>query len=183
MILKTFVVLLRGINVGGKNAIKMKRLQESFEGLGLKNVRTYVQSGNVIFMAPKISREVLSQTIREKILADFKAAVSVIMISLEELNDAIKNNPFLLEMGIDASKLHITFLSDNPKKDAIRELEAKSTKPDKFRYIEKRIYLYCPKGYGRTKLSNNAIEKMLSVTATTRNWKTVNEIYRIAVTI
>jgi uncharacterized protein (DUF1697 family) len=99
------------------------------------------------------------------------------------LNDAIKNNPFLLEKGIDASKLHITFLSDNPKKDAIRELEAKSSKPDEFRYIEKRIYLYCPKGYGRTKLSNNAIEKMLSVTATTRNWKTVNEIYRIAVTI
>ncbi|MFI5305610.1 MAG: DUF1697 domain-containing protein, partial [Nitrospiria bacterium] len=147
--------------------------------LELKNVRTYVQSGNVIFKVPKISRKELSQKIREKILTDFEVSVSAIILSSEELNDTIKNNPFLLEKGIDASKLHVTFLSDIPKKDTIKELEEKSTAPDEFRYFEKRIYLYCPNGYGRSKISNNAIEKMFSVTATTRNWKTLNEIYRI----
>jgi uncharacterized protein (DUF1697 family) len=180
MIKMTFISLLRGINVGGKKSIKMDRLQESFEELGLENVRTYVQSGNVIFMVPKISAEALSQRIREKILADFGVSVSVLLLSSEELNNTIKNNPFLMEKGIDPSKLHVTFLSEIPKKSAIKELEAKSTEPDEFRYSENRIYLYCPNGYGRTKLSNNTIEKILSVTATTRNWKTVNELYRIS---
>jgi len=161
----------------------MDRLQKSFEELGLENVRTYVQSGNVIFMVPKISAEALSQRIREKILADFGVSVSVLLLSSEELKNTVKNNPFLTEKGIDASKLHVTFLSETPNKAAIMELETKSAEPDKFRYCKNRIYIYCPNGYGRTKLSNNAIEKMLSVTATTRNWKTVNELYRISSTI
>jgi hypothetical protein len=110
-------------------------------------------------------------------------SVSVLLLFSEELNNAIKNNPFLMEKGIDASKLHVTFLSEIPKKAAIKDLESKSTEPDEFRYSENRIYLYCPNGYGRTKLANNTIEKMLSVTSTTRNWKTVNEIYGISIII
>ena len=172
--------MLRRINVGGKKSIKMDRLKESFEELGLENVRTYVQSGNVIFMVPKISAEALSQRISEKILGDFGVSVSVLLLSSKELNNTIKNNQFLMDKAIDSSKLHVTFLSEIPKKSAIKELEARSTGPDEFRYSRNRIYLYCPNGYGRTKLSNNMIEKILSVTATTRNWKTVNELYRIS---
>ena len=176
----TFISLLRGINVGGKKSIKMDRLQELFEDLGLEKVQTYVQSGNVIFVAPRISKIALGQMIKEKILTDFGVSVSVLLLSSKELKNAIKDNPFLMEKKIDVTKLHVTFLSEIPKKSAIKELEGKSIEPDEFRYSKNRIYLYCPNGYGRTKLSNTSLEKILSVDATTRNRKTVNELYSIS---
>lgn len=148
--------------------------------LGLENVKTYVQSGNVVFKAPKNFPETLSEQVQEKILRDFGFSVSVVVRSSEELGDTIKRNPFLSEKGIDASKLHVSFLSQTPEKSALQALEALPQKPDEFRARGKAIYLYCPNGYGRTKLSNNTLERALSVRATTRNWRTVNRLYEMS---
>jgi uncharacterized protein (DUF1697 family) len=176
----TYISLLRGINVSGQKIIKMDQLRKSFEALGFESVKTYVQSGNAIFKAPKQSPEVLSRKLQEKILRDVSFSVTVIVKSSEEIKHAIKNNPFLKEKGIDTSKLHVTFLSQAPEKAALKALEALTSKADQFRYSGKEIYLYCPNGYGGTKLSNNTLERALSVNATTRNWNTVNKLYEMS---
>jgi uncharacterized protein (DUF1697 family) len=177
----TYIALIRGINVGGQKIIKMDQLRESFEASGLENVRTYVQSGNVIFKAPRKSAEILSREIQERILHDFGFSVSVIVVSPEEINRTIKGNPFLRKKGIDNSKLHVTFLSQAPERPALKALETLPAKPDEFRHSGKAIYLHCPNGYGTTKLSNNTLERVLSVRATTRNWRTVNKLHEMSV--
>jgi len=172
----TYIAMLRGINVGGHKAIKMEALRASFGALRLSNVKTFVQSGNVVFGAEIGSVPALSEKIEGRILRDFGFSVPVFLRTAKELQEIIRCNPFLTDTAIDHSKLHITFLSDAAPKMALQELQPLATKPEQFRVIDRQVYLYCPNGYGRTKLSNTAIEKKLSVGATTRNWKTVNTL-------
>jgi uncharacterized protein (DUF1697 family) len=95
------------------------------------------------------------------------------------MGNIIANNPFLKEKGIDSSKLHVTFLSETVQKGSMKKLETIVTGPDRFYAASGEVYVYCPGGYGRTKLSNNAIEKALLVNATTRNWKTTNVLFEM----
>jgi uncharacterized protein (DUF1697 family) len=175
-----YISMLRGINVGPHNKIKMDRLRESFEALGFEQVKTYVQSGNVVFKTAKRSTSDLSKKIEERVLKDFGYSVPVISKTAEEMGKTIQNNPFLTMKGIDASKLHVTFLSQVPGQPALKKLDALVAGSDEFHYWGNEIYLYCPNGYGRTKLSNNALERVLGVRATTRNWRTVNNLYQIS---
>jgi uncharacterized protein (DUF1697 family) len=170
-----FIAMLRGINVGGK-VIKMESLRESFAAMGFNDVKTYVQSGNVIFEVSNASAPSLSKKIEQRILRDFGLSVPVFLRTPKEMEETIKRNPLLKMPGIDPSKLHVTFLSDAPPKTALEQLQPLTVKPEQFHSIGRDIYLYCPNGYGKTKLSNTAIEKKLSVGATTRNWKTVNTL-------
>ena len=172
----TYIAMLRGINVSGHKMVKMEALRASFGALRLSNVRTYVQSGNVVFGVGNSSVAALSEKIEQRILRDFGFSVPVFLRTAKELEEIIKDNPFLKETAIDHSKLHITFLSDAAPKTALEALQPLAAKTERFRIIGRQIYLYCPNGYGRTKLSNTAIERKLSVGATTRNWKTVNTL-------
>ncbi len=178
--MSTYISLLRGINVSGQKAMTMDQLRRSFEALGFKSVKTYLQSGNVIFGTAKRSPLQLSKKIERRISSEFGLPVSVIVRTSEELSRIIERNPFLKETGIDHSKLHVTFLSQQPLKATAQKLDVFDAAPDQFRWSDQEIYLYCPNGYGRTKLSNNAFEKALLVTATTRNWNTVNTLYEIS---
>lgn len=171
-----YIAMLRGINVSGHKTIKMENLRALCSGLGFHNVETYVQSGNIVFQTPLENPAVVSKRIAEKILQSFGFDVQVIVRTSKEMRDVIANNPFLKEKNIDSSKLHITFLSETSQKDSLKKLETFSTSPDRFYPASQEIYLYCPVGYGRNKLSNVAIEKALSVRATTRNWKTINTL-------
>jgi len=172
----TYIAMLRGINVSGHKMVKMEALRASFGALRLSNVQTYVQSGNVIFGIGNGSVAALSEKIEQRILRDFDFSVPVFLRTAKELEEIIKDNPFLKETAIDHSKLHITFLSDAAPKTAPEALQPLAVKPEQFHAIGRQIYLYCPNGYGRTKLSNTAIERKLSVGATTRNWRTVNTL-------
>lgn len=172
----TYVAMLRGINVGPGKIVKMERLRASFEALGFDGVRTYVQSGNVVFESEQKSSAGLSEKIEEKIQRDFGFKVPVLVKASREIEQIVSDNPLAKEKGIDHSKLHVTFLSDPPPKTAVKFLEPLATARERFRILNREIYLYCPDGYGNTKLSNNAIEKKLSVVATTRNWRTVNTL-------
>ena len=172
----TYVAMLRGINVGSGKIVKMERLRASFEALGFGGVRTYVQSGNVIFESEQKSPTELSNKIEEKIQHTFGFTVPVFVKTSKEIAQIVSDNPLVKEKGIDHSKLHVTFLSDAPPKAAVKLLEPLATGRELVRILNREIYLYCPDGYGRTKLSNNAIEKKLSVVATTRNWRTVNAL-------
>lgn len=174
--LTVYVAMLRGINVGGQKIVKMEQLRDSFETLGFHHVRTYVQSGNVIFEAPKTSSNILSKNIEGNILSDFGFSVPMVLRTSDEMKKIVGDNPFLKEGGIDRSKLHVTFLSTLPAEAALENLDGLNAAPDRFRIKGREVYLYCPNGYGRTKLSNTALEKLLSIVATTRNWKTVNKL-------
>src|SRR6266700_4031938 len=135
--------MMRGINVGGQKIIRMESLRASFRALGFLRVRSYVQSGNIIFEASKGPTSSLSGKIREKILNDFGLSVP-------------------------------------PAKAVLKKLDALAPISDRFRVGGREVYLHCPDGYGRTKLSNTAFEKLLSVDATTRNWKTVNTLAELS---
>jgi len=173
-----YIVLLRGINVGGKKRIKMADLVEALEPLGFKNIRTYLQSGNVIFEYDSIDSDEIAKDIKEKISQTFGISVNIIIRTEDELENIIKSNPFVKDPDIEIDKLHVTFLKDLP--DPEINLDLKRSENEKFEVIGREIYLYLPNGYGRTKLTNNIFEKKLKTIATTRNWKTTNKLLEMS---
>jgi uncharacterized protein (DUF1697 family) len=172
--------MLRGINVSGQKIIRMERLRASCAALGFLNIETYLQSGNVVFVATKRPPSALATRISDRIRRDFGFEVPVIVKTSGEMAEVVAHNPFLRERGIDVTKLHVTFLAEAVPSTAVKNLDALSTRTDRFHAGPREIYLYCPGGYGRTALSNAALEKALSVQATTRNWKTVNALREMA---
>jgi uncharacterized protein (DUF1697 family) len=176
--LTVYVAMLRGINVGG-NSLKMEWLRQACEGLGLQNVRTYVQSGNIVFSS-RVSAEKLAKTLKTTIDAQTRLPVTVVVRSASEMAKIVAGNPFLKLKSVDVTKLHVTFLAKPPSKPALEKLDALAGTRDEYRWVGQEIYLHCPINYGETKLSNTAIEKLLSVGATTRNWKTVTILCEMA---
>jgi uncharacterized protein (DUF1697 family) len=177
-----YIAMLRGINVSGQKLIKMERLRASFEALGFSDVKTYVQSGNVIFKTAKVSEASLTNKIARKILDDFGHSVSVLIRTPAELSEILKQNPLLKQSGVDEARLYVTFLPAPAPETAEDSLKPLAAKSDRFAVLAREIYFFCPEGYGNTKFSNNAIEKKLSTQATTRNWKTVNALFQMGQT-
>lgn len=173
-----FVALLRGVNVGG-NTLSMERLRAVCAELGATNARTYVQSGNVVFAAPG-SASRWAPALERKLAGESRLAVSVIVRTAAEMAKVFDDNPFLNGKGIDPARLHVTFLQQRPAKTAVKTLDSLNAGADRLKLVGKEIYLHCPNGYGRTKLSNDALEKVLGVRATTRNWNTVNKLYQMS---
>lgn len=176
----TYISILRGINVSGKNLIKMDLLRKSYENLGLQHVKSYVQSGNVIFCGKNSSPQEWEQKISQQIEKDFGSQVPVIVLTLDQLKQIIKNQPFSKEMQKDSAFLHVTFLSSTPESYDLNVIKDKQQTEEEIAISGKVVYLYCPHGYGRTKLTNSFLENKLKVCATTRNWKTTNELLRLA---
>ena len=178
----SYVAMLRGINVSGSKPVKMDALRASFEALGFKNVRTYVQSGNVVFEAKERTAAPLGPKIVARIKRDFGFDVPVLVLAAGELARIVEENPFLRQRGeaIDVTKLHVTFLAGPPAAAGLKKLEGVSSGRDAFRCLGTSIYLHCPDGYGNTKLSNNVFERALGAAATTRNWKTVTTLAALA---
>jgi uncharacterized protein (DUF1697 family) len=160
--------------------IKMDALKKMYSDLGFVNIYTYIQSGNVVFQFKKSSSAKLENTIKDAISNEFGFDVPVLVKDTDEMQIVLKNNPFLKKKDVDLTKLHVTLLSQLPGQTDLSKLKEYSFFPDEFIISEKTIYLYCPNGYGNTKLNNNFFENKLKVTATTRNWKTVNELVKIA---
>lgn len=173
-----YVAFLRGVNVGG-NTLKMSWLREACEEMGLNGVQTYVQSGNVVFSS-RLGAAKLEQTLKDMIDKQTRLPVTVTVRSASELEGVIAGNPFLKQKGVDVTKLHVTFLAKAVAEPALDKLDALAGTRDQYRLIGREIYLHCPINYGETKLSNNAIEKVLAVGATTRNWKTVTTLQEMA---
>jgi uncharacterized protein (DUF1697 family) len=182
--LQTYVSMVRGINVGGKK-VKMDDLKELYRSLDFNDVISYIQSGNVVFRTKNTKTSVLIDIIEDTIDKELDLDVKVLIRTKKELKNIINGNPFRNE---DIKYLYVTFLSDIPSKKLIKDLNNnfdfnKNNKSDKFCISEKEIYLYLPNGYGRTKLSNNFFEKKLGISATTRNWRSVNKLFDIAESI
>jgi uncharacterized protein (DUF1697 family) len=169
--------MLRGLNVGGYNKVTMVSLKECYESLGFNKVRTYIQSGNVVFDHPPGDAPVVADRIRKGIKKGFGLDVQVIVRTKEEISGLIRNLPF---KGLDQNKFHVTFLSDRPPAIPLKEIDSAKDSAERFSVAGREVYLFCPNGYGRTKLSNQFFEKKLNVYATTRNWRTVNALSELA---
>lgn len=177
----TYISMLRGVNVTGHNLMKMTALRELFESLGFNDCKTYIQSGNVVFQSAKRSTSEISQQLEEQIAKSFGFRPAVTTRTSVEVAAVIQANPFLKKKGIDLPRLHVTFLSKAPDPAGLKKLELLPAAPDEFRASGREIYLYCPNGYGNTKLNNNNLERLLATSATTRNWNTVNKLHEMAV--
>jgi uncharacterized protein (DUF1697 family) len=174
-----YISMLRGINVGGHKRIKMDDLRKSFEALRFEQVKTYIQSGNVVFKTRKTSTSVLSQRIEEKIAGDFGFSVSVISRSSDEMVRTIERNPFLNERSIDPERLHVMFLSDAPAPAALKKLSDLTAPPDQCRSLGSEIYFYLPNGVSGSVLMKSPLNRILAVVTTTRNWRTVNSLHQM----
>lgn len=172
--------MLRGINVSGQKLIKMDALRKLYEHLGFHNITTYVQSGNVIFTSKNTKPDELAKKIRQHIEKEFGFDVSVIVLSIDLLKKIIDSNPFIKDTSKDKSFLHVTFLSSKPNEFNFKNIEEKKLTGGEIFISDYAVYLHCPNGYGKLKMSNNLLEKKLNVAATTRNWKTTNELLKIA---
>jgi uncharacterized protein (DUF1697 family) len=166
----THLALLRGINVGGKNSLPMKDLERIFANAGCKDVRTYIQSGNVIFQSRSASG--ISEKITAAIEKRFGFRIPVILRTSEQLRQTIRDNPFL-GVGIDTRWLHVYFLAGPPNAGGIASLDPARSAPDVFHVRGQEIYLHLPNGMGRSKLTNAYFDSKLSTTCTARNWATV----------
>jgi uncharacterized protein (DUF1697 family) len=175
----TYVAMLRGINLGPHKRVKMEALRKSFESIGLKNVRTYIQSGNVIFQAGKTSTTALRKKIEARIIRDFGFSSLTILRSREELGKVIQGNPFLKRDDPDGGKAHVIFLSETPDAELLKQLENLTRAPDKSCCLGREIYLHLPNGFAKSSILHNPIERKFLTHATTRNWRSVNNIYQM----
>lgn len=176
----TYISLIRGINVGGHKKVGMEPLRKAVSALGFRNVRTYIQSGNIVFEAPKQSVLTISKKLENVIRKEFGHDASVITKTPEELAAAIAMNPFVKEKTVDLSRLHVTFLTGCPPPADLKKLEAIPTGQDRFHCHGDILYLHLPDGMGNSKLGNAPFEKLLSVRGTSRNWRTVNTLHDMA---
>jgi uncharacterized protein (DUF1697 family) len=182
----TYISLLRGINVSGKNSIKMEALKQLYIDLHFTQVQTYLQSGNVVFRHPQTDTNTLAAAISSQIKSTFGFDVPVMVLAVDDLKRIIDNNPLVADASgkdtihRDAAFLHVTFLSTSPNHSAFDAILKSKAPNEEAVLTDNAVYLYCPNGYGKTKLSNNFIETKLKVVATTRNWKTTTELLKMA---
>ncbi|MFZ5444376.1 MAG: DUF1697 domain-containing protein [Myxococcota bacterium] len=168
------VALLRGLNLGPHNRIKMPALVEVFERAGCRDVTTYIQSGNVLFEAsaallPKLPTLVAAQ------LEALDVRSPVVLRSAKELQATLKKNPFLAR-GAAVAELHVAFLGATPTKTAAASLDPQRSPPDAFELVGRDLYLHFPKGVARTKLTNAYLDAKLETLSTVRNWNTVTAL-------
>ncbi len=176
--MKTYIALFRGINVGGINILPMKELITLFENLGSHSVKTYIQSGNVVFRNKAESASMLSNRIRATIQENYGIEPHVFLLDLVEMEKTIASNPFP-EAESDPKILHIYFLASVPKNPDMKTLERMKQDSERFLLMDKTFYLYAPEGVGRSKLAAR-VEKSLGVAVTARNWRSVCKIMAMA---
>jgi uncharacterized protein (DUF1697 family) len=174
----SYVALLRAVNVGGRNRVAMAQLRAALEALGHQGVSTYVQSGNVVFRSRSRSASSVASGLERVIKDEFGLDVVVIVRTGAELAGVVERNPFRVSRATEP-QLHVAFLADRPTRTSVARLDPKRSPPDEFAVVERQVYLRCPNGMGRTKLTNDYLERQLGTSATLRNWRTVNELRRL----
>ena len=178
--MQTYIMLLRGINVSGQKKMKMADLRTMLERLGLHEVCTYIQSGNVIFKSEEKNKATLKRTIEQAILATFGFDVPVLIKTRVEIKTILDNNPFSDTERLEDNKMYFVLLHNVPESDLSYAMEQMSHENEQFAITDACVYLFCHKGYGNAKCNNNLFERKLKVAATTRNYKTMKKLLEMA---
>ena len=176
--MKTYIALFRGINVGGSNVLPTKELVALLENLGSQNVKTYIQSGNAVFQYKEKNASLLSNRISAAIKKSHGFEPQAVLLELEEIEKAVGSNPFP-EAESEPKALHLFFLSSMPKNPDFEALESIKSRRERFALKGGVFYLHAPDGIGRSKLAASA-EKLLGVSMTGRNWRTVCKVLAMA---
>jgi uncharacterized protein (DUF1697 family) len=174
------ISLLRGVNVGGYQKIKMDALRDLYESLGLAEARTYIQSGNVVFKTRERDLPRLGQKIERAIERSFGFRPDVVIRTTADLKEVIRRNPFGRRRDIDPGKLAVTFLAGNPTEKSRADLGKIKTDPEELHIIGRELYIYFPNGMGRPNFSMPQVMKTLKTAGTARNWNTVNQLLSMA---
>lgn len=177
----TFIALLRGINVGGHNKLPMRDLAALLAEMGLANVQTYIQSGNVVFQSERIDRSELVQQLGAAIEESHGFRPQVMLLRLVDLETAVSRNPFP-EATDDHKTLHFYFLESIPPNPNLSLLESLKAEREQFQLIDTVFYLHAPDGIGRSKLAAK-VEKALGVATTARNWRTVSKLVEMGTAV
>jgi uncharacterized protein (DUF1697 family) len=174
------ICMLRGVNVGGHNKIKMERLRALCESLKFECPRTYVQSGNVIFRTKEKSSPALASKIQNALEREFGFRPEVILRTVDELRNAIAANPFAGRLDVEPGKLLVTFLTGYPSVEARAKLLSLKDHPEEFHLLGREMYIYFPNGAGKSKLPWSSVERLLNTTGTARNWNSVTKMLAMA---
>jgi len=174
------ISMLRGVNVGPHNRIKMDALRAVYESLKFETPRTYVQSGNVIFRTKEKNSGRLAAKIQTAIEKKFKCSPEVILRTAEELRKAIAATPFADRPDLEPGKILVTFLAAAPPLEAQAGFDKFKDYPEEVHLKGRELYIYFPNGSGRSKLPWSAVEKVLKVSGTARNWNSVKAMLEIA---
>ena len=173
------VAFLRGINVGGKHSLAMTALAAQFTESGCADVRTWIQSGNVLFSAaPPLARRIPT-LVAAGISKRFGFEAPVVTCTAAELAAIVKNNPFLRDAP-DPKFLHVVFLADPPDRSRAALLDPDRSPPDRFALRGSEIYLLCPNGVGKSRLTAQYFDSTLKTASTFRNWNTVLKMLELS---
>jgi len=174
------ISMLRGVNVGPHNRIKMDALRALYESLKLKDPRTYVQSGNVIFRTTEKSHAQLAKKIQSAIQKSLGCCPAVILRTTDEMRKAVAASPFKQRKDLEPGKILVTFLDAQPPGGSQATLDAFKDYPEELHLKGRELYIYFPNGAGKSKLPWSSVEKFLKVTGTARNWNSVTKMLEIA---
>ena len=175
-----WIVLLRGINVGGKNIVPMKKLAEMLLSMGCQNVQTYIQSGNVLLQHSESNHQILSNEIAREMLNTFCFQPQILLLTLAQFEQAAKSNPFK-DAESEPKTLHVFFLAEATTATTLGPLTVIKKESESFSLLDQVFYLHAPEGIGRSKLAVK-VEKVLGVPTTARNWNSVSKILALAAT-
>ena len=176
--MKTCIALIRGINVGGKNSLPMKELVAILEDMGVRKIKTYIQSGNAVFQSDEKNLSQFSQRLTAEIKKRHGFEPDVLIVGLDAIEEAMADNPFP-EAEAEPGSLHLGFLASVPKSPDLGKLDSLRREGERFHLGERVFYLHAPEGVGRSKLAAST-EKLLGVPMTYRNWRTVCKIKEMA---
>ena len=179
MKLITYVAFLRGINVSGKRKVPMAELRAMCERLNLQNVKTYIQSGNIVFKSSMVQTNDIAILLHNEIQKHFNFNVPVIVKTVNELSQIIEKNPFVSQEDITANRIYFVLLNSLPAIELLENLSEETFDNEEYVVIDNCLYLKCALGYGKAKLNNNLIERKLKVLATTRNYRTMNKLQEL----
>ncbi|HUC52495.1 MAG TPA: DUF1697 domain-containing protein [Candidatus Cybelea sp.] len=174
------ISMLRGVNVGGHNKIKMQALRALYESLKLREAQTYVQSGNVIFRTDERDMAGLGKRIEDGIEKKFGFRPDVILRTAAEMREVVARNPFAKRRGIEPGKLLVSFLGSKPREEGREKVQQMKCDPEELRMEGRELYIYFPNGMGRSKLPWATLGKILETPATGRNWNSVTKMLEMA---
>jgi len=175
----TYIALLRGVNLGNHNKITMDELEAICDGLGWRVIAIYLRSGNVVFGASRKQPDALGEALTDALAEGYGFDVPTLVRTADELASIASSNP-LVARSSDPTNLHVTFLGETPSAALVDALDPEEGRGDDFVVVGREVYLHCPNGYGRSRLTNPFWERRLHTVATTRNWRTVNALVDLA---
>jgi uncharacterized protein (DUF1697 family) len=173
-----YVALLRGVNMAGNNKLRKQDLVSVFEDAGCRNVRTYIQTGNVLFEAGERLTRQIPATVERMIEQRFRLIVPVLTRTAQELRSISESNPFLGK-GAEEKRLCVMFLKEKPEAARLARLDPHRSPPDRYVVSGREIYMWCPEGFARTKFTNTYFDRVLGTMSTGRGWGTVLKLVEL----